>query len=93
MGAKEELAQRIESLLFSNYLYKKSPEDNLKDIADTDIDTILKNIKSAPSKKEVITKDQLDADLATCTIFSPQWPKFLKLNRLGQESARSWPDV
>jgi hypothetical protein len=89
LGAKEELAQRIESLLFSNYLYKKSPEDNLKDIADTDIETILKNIKSAPSKKDVITKDQLDADLATCKIFSPQKPKFLKLNRLGQESTRA----
>lgn len=60
----------MENLLFSNYLYKKSPEDALKDIADTDIESILKNTKSAPSKNHNLTLADLETDLQACNIFS-----------------------
>lgn len=44
-GDKETLIKRIENLLFNNYLHKKPSSETARDLASTDIEIMVKNLK------------------------------------------------
>lgn len=62
-GDKGELIRRVEEMLFDNYLYKKNPEDALRELADTEIEALLRNIKRAPKEKDAYSVSELERQL------------------------------
>ena len=42
LGDKTALLRRVESLLFENYLYKRSGDEELREISDIEIETLIK---------------------------------------------------
>ena len=42
LGSKEELLKRVDKLLFDNYLYKRQGDEELREISDIEIETMLK---------------------------------------------------
>lgn len=53
LGDKKTLLRRVEWLLFENYLYKRSGDEELREISDIEIETLIKS-----SKIEFSPKDQ-----------------------------------
>lgn len=52
LGDKKTLLRRVESLLFENYLYKRSGDEELREISDIEIETLIKSSKIEFSPKE-----------------------------------------
>jgi hypothetical protein len=52
IGDKTTLLRRVESLLFENYLYKRSGDEELREISDIEIETLIKSSKVEFSSKE-----------------------------------------
>lgn len=52
IGDKKTLLRRVESLLFENYLYKRSGDEELREISDIEIETLIKSSKVEFSAKE-----------------------------------------
>lgn len=50
-------------MLFENYLYKKNPEDALRELADTEIESLLRNIKRAPKDQDAVSLQDLENQL------------------------------
>ena len=48
IGSTPQLIHRAEDTLFDNFLQKNNPEDALRGLADTEIETVVENIKRAP---------------------------------------------
>jgi predicted transcriptional regulator len=59
IGDKGELIRRVEQQLFDNYLYKKNPEDAMKEMSDTDLESMLRNVKRAPKEDKTPTIQEL----------------------------------
>lgn len=43
MGDKETLLRRVEKLLFDNYLFKRQGDEELREISDIEIETMIKS--------------------------------------------------
>ena len=52
LGDKETLIKRIDHFLFEKYLEVKKPVEYLKDVADTDIEIVMKLLQSNSKKYE-----------------------------------------
>jgi hypothetical protein len=61
LGEKDQLIRRIEDLLFNNYLFKKNPDDALKEMADMDLESFLKNTKCAGKRSKGLSVKELEA--------------------------------
>jgi len=79
IGDKETLIKRIEHELFYNYLYKRQADDELKEVTDTELESLMrfsKHTKLGPSIE----------DMENCIMES--WEKFAS-NEMIQE--KEWP--
>jgi hypothetical protein len=52
LGDKKTLLRRVESLLFEKYLYKRSGDEELREISDIEIETLINSSKIEFSPKE-----------------------------------------
>ena len=59
-GDKESLIKRIDELLFNNYLHKKPSIETSKDLAATDIEVMVKNLKCSSEKFDFIKYSDLE---------------------------------
>lgn len=55
IGDKGDLIRRVELHQFENYLFKKNPEDAMKEMSDTDLESMLRNTKRAPKDDDTPT--------------------------------------
>ena len=62
IGEKSALIERVEQILYDNYLYKKNPEEANRDLSDTDIETLVKNTKRAPKNGLDVNFAQFEED-------------------------------
>jgi hypothetical protein len=84
MGDKETLIKRIENELFYNYLYKRQPDDELREVTDTELEVLMKfskNKKLGPSMTQM--EDEIQAS----------WEKFAHADDLVQELEWPWDIV
>jgi len=45
LGDKESLAKRLDYMLFNNYLHKKPAAEDVQEVADTELEVVINNLK------------------------------------------------
>jgi hypothetical protein len=71
LGDKKTLLRRVESLLFENYLYKRSGDEELREISDIEIETLIKSSKIEFSPKEQKSFSEWETLIREGTQFFP----------------------
>lgn len=59
LGDKETLTKRLDYLLFNNYLHKKPSIENVQEVADTELEVVMNNLKCTSGQFDDVTQQKL----------------------------------